>query len=195
MAYVTTNPPALIAQRVGAATGALWLYSSADAMTDVAATDYFTNAKDLGMVAGDAMIVVTTGGPTVQMAVVSAIDADGNGTVLPSISGTLSGGSQELTASGAVTAGVQYLNLNHASVVIAATIADAAAHAGIFVISDTSASGTAAHTVTLTAGTLNLAGNTVATLNAPGERLVVLFDAAGAGAILENTGGVALSGP
>lgn len=102
--------------------------------------------------------------------------------------------SQELTASGAVTAGVQSVELNHATVVVAATIADAANHPGLFVVKDTSASGTAAHTLTLTAGTFN-GTNNIATLNAPNECLVVYFDSAGNGTIVENVGSVGLSGP
>lgn len=98
---------------------------------------------------------------------------------------------QELTASGAVNAATQWLDLNHISVVIAAT-ANALDLTGLFVIRDTSASGTAAHTVTLTNGTFN-GTNTVATLNAPGEQLVVLFDPFGRGTIIENIGAVALS--
>lgn len=99
---------------------------------------------------------------------------------------------QELTASGAVTAGVQSVELNHATVVVAATIANAANHQGLFIVKDTSASGTAAHTLTLTAGTFNGTA-TVATLNAPNEALVVYFDSAGNGTIVENIGAVALS--
>ena len=99
---------------------------------------------------------------------------------------------QTLTASGAVTAGVQSLQLNHATVVIAATIAAATGHPGLFIIKDTSASGTAAHTVTLTSGTFNGTA-TVATLNAPNEALVVYFDSAGNGTVIENVGAVALS--
>lgn len=106
----------------------------------------------------------------------------------------VSGRVQELTASGAVTPGVQSLELNHATVVIAATIADAAAHPGLFVIKDTSASGTAAHTVTLTAGTFN-GTNTIATLNARDEFLAVYFDSTGRGQVVANVGSVALSGP
>lgn len=100
---------------------------------------------------------------------------------------------QELTASGAVTAGVQSVELNHNSTIIAATIADATDHQGLFIVKDTSASGTAAHTLTLTSGTFN-GTNAVATLNAPDEALVVYFDSAGNGTIVENVGGVALSG-
>ena len=60
---------------------------------------------------------------------------------------------QELTASGAVTAGVQSLELNHASVAIAATVAAViGAHDGFLMVKNTSASGTAAHTCTLTGG-------------------------------------------
>lgn len=99
---------------------------------------------------------------------------------------------QELTATGAVTAGVQSVELNHASTIIAATIANAANHQGLFIVKDTSASGTAAHTLTLTSGTFN-GTNNVATLNAPNEALVVYFDSAGNGTIVENVGAVALS--
>lgn len=103
------------------------------------------------------------------------------------------GGNLALTASGAVTAGVRSLTLAHASVVIAATIADATAHTGFFAVTNTSASGTAAHTVTITTGTWN-GTNKVATLNAPAESLLVFFDASGNGTIVVNTGSVALSG-
>lgn len=99
---------------------------------------------------------------------------------------------QELTESGAVTAGVQSVELNHASVAVEATIADAANHQGLFVVKDTSASGTAEHTLTLTSGTFN-GTNDVATLNASNECLVVYFDSAGNGTIVENVGSVALS--
>lgn len=98
---------------------------------------------------------------------------------------------QELTASGAVAADTDIVELNHATVVIAATM-DALAHPGMVIIRDTSASGTAAHTLTVSNGTLD-GTNTIATLNAPGEALVVFFDAAGRGQIIENTGAVALS--
>ena len=53
---------------------------------------------------------------------------------------------QELTVTGAVTAGVQSVELNHASTIIAATIADAANHQGLFIVKDTSATGTVRNT-------------------------------------------------
>lgn len=99
---------------------------------------------------------------------------------------------QELTATGAVTAGVQSVELNHATVAVDATIADSTNHQGLLVIKDTSASGTAAHTVTLTAGTFDGTNNKV-TLNAPNECIAVYIDSAGDGTILENVGAVALS--
>ena len=99
---------------------------------------------------------------------------------------------QELTASGAVTAGVQSIELNHASVIIAATVADATAMQGFVIVKDTSASGTAAHTCTLTGGTWD-GTNTIVTLNAPNEAILVYIDSAGDGTIIENVGTVALS--
>ena len=98
---------------------------------------------------------------------------------------------QTLLATGAVSASTKILEVNHATTVIAATM-NAAEHQGLFTVRDTSASGTAAHTVTLTNGTWD-GTSTIATLNAPGEALTVLFDSAGRGQIIENTGAVALS--
>jgi len=99
---------------------------------------------------------------------------------------------QELTVSGAVTAGVQSVELNHATVVVAATIADAANHQGLFVVKDTSATGIAAHTLTLTAGTFN-GTNNVATFDARDEALIVYFDSTGRGQVIANIGTVGLS--
>ena len=194
MAYETTNPPSLVSQRIGAA-GKVWMYLDGDAVSTVVGASYFTNGYHLGMRVGDAVMIVNSSTGLVQVAgVTTATASTGYVTVTASISGTIGGGGiQTLTASGAVTAGIQYLNVAHATVVIAATIASAVNHAGIFVITNTSASGTAAHTVTLTAGTFNAAGNTIATLNAAGEQLVTLFSTAGVGCTLENTGAVAMS--
>lgn len=100
---------------------------------------------------------------------------------------------QELTASGAVTATTEVLELNHVSVVIAATVADLTVYAGkIVIVKDTSSGGTVAHTCTITTGTWN-GTNKVATLDAPGEMLAVFVDANGDGTIIQNTGSVALS--
>jgi len=98
----------------------------------------------------------------------------------------------ELTVTGTVTAGVQSVELNHATVAVAATLATSVGCPGLFIVKNTSASGTAGHSLTLTAGTFN-GTNNVATLNAPNECLVVYFDSAGDGTIVENVGAVALS--
>lgn len=99
---------------------------------------------------------------------------------------------QELTASGAISPTVETVELNHASVVIAATLNLATVRNKTIVFKDTSASGTAAHTVTLTGGTFNGTA-TIATLNARDEMLVVHFDSAGRGQVIANVGAVALS--
>lgn len=95
-----------------------------------------------------------------------------------------------LTASAAVPTGTQFIELNHASVVIAATLV--VTPSSMLIIKDTSATGTAAHTVTLTGGTFNGTA-TIATLNARDEMLVVFFDSAGRGQVIANVGAVALS--
>lgn len=97
---------------------------------------------------------------------------------------------QELTASGAVASTTRSLELNHASVVIAATYT--VVPGIIFSVKDTSATGTAAHTLTLTGGTFNGTA-TIATLNARDEYLIVQFDSAGRGQVIANVGSVALS--
>ena len=100
---------------------------------------------------------------------------------------------QELTVSGAILDGVQSVELNSIAVeIVAATLADASAHQGLFVVKNTSASGTKAHTVTITTGTWD-GTNKVITLNAPKECIAVFFDSAGNGTLLENVGEVALS--
>jgi phenylpyruvate tautomerase PptA (4-oxalocrotonate tautomerase family) len=96
-------------------------------------------------------------------------------------------------AMGSDSGKVRCIELNHASTVIAITKIDGADYAGQVVsVKDTSASGTAAHTVTLASGTWNGTA-TVVTLNAPDECIVVMFDSAGDGTILVNVGSVALS--
>lgn len=186
MAYSTANAPGLISQRIGSKPGAVWVYQDGDPFDTVLAADYISNGDALGMKVGDQVIVIDTTNSVVAVAHVSAVTSGGAASL--SIKKT-----QELTASGAVNPGTEILELNHATVVIAATVADAAVYAGkLLVIKDTSASGTAAHTVTLTGGTFD-GSNTVATLNAPDEQLVVLFDDTGNGVIVQNTGSVALS--
>ena len=99
---------------------------------------------------------------------------------------------QELTVTGNVTAGVMGIELNHTGTIVAATIANANNHQGLFIVKDTSATGTIAHTLTLTTGTFN-GSNNVATLNARDECLAIWFDSTGRGTILENIGTVGLA--
>lgn len=137
------------------------------------------------------LVVAQTGDAVVAIAIDSAVDNDVFPVlVMPAAQSVET--VQELVASGAVNPRVQSVELNDASVVVAATIADASNHQGLFVVKDTSPSGTAAHTLTLTAGTFD-GTNNVATLNAPNEALVVFFDSAGNGTIVENVGSVGLS--
>jgi len=99
--------------------------------------------------------------------------------------------SVSLTASAAVPAGTRAIELSHATVAIAATL-DLDGFRGFLFVKNTSASGTAAHTLTVSNGTLN-GTNTVATLNAPNEALMVYVDSAGNGTIIENIGTVGLA--
>lgn len=161
----------------------IFLYLSSDALATVIANDYFLDQYQ-NLLVGDIIKIFADGATSPTDVVVTAVSRT---SVTVAISGV-----QELTASGAVTEGVESIELNHATVAIAATIADAKDHQGLLVVKDTSASGTAAHTLTLTSGTFD-GTNSVATLNAPNECLVVYIDSAGNGTIVENVGTVALS--
>ena len=95
-------------------------------------------------------------------------------------------------AMGSDSGKVRHIQLSSTSV-IAMTGMVGSDYAGQIVsVKNTSASGTAAHTVTLAGGTWN-GTNTVVTLNAPDECIVVIFDSAGDGTVLANVGSVALS--
>jgi hypothetical protein len=164
----------------------IWSYRSADTVATVSAANYFADARLKGVQPGDLVVVVVTssGVPVAQQIItVGATSASG---------ATMTGGTQELTASGAVLPGTSVVELNHASVVIAATLV--VVPNSTLIVKDTSATGTAAHTLTLTGGTFN-GTNTIATLNARDEFLMVHFDSAGRGQVIANVGSVALSGP
>lgn len=101
--------------------------------------------------------------------------------------------SQALTATGAITVGrFGVVTLAHATVVIAATLAAPTAGDDL-IIYNTSASGTAAHTVTAATGVTFDGTNNTATLNAPGEALHIVAASATRWLIMENIGSVALS--
>lgn len=162
----------------------VWVYQTTDSVATVRAANYFSDARAKMMRAGDIVfVVVTSSGVPVasEILTVGAVSASG-ATMFSSV--------QELTASGAVRPGTRVLELNHASVVVAATLT--VVPNTTLIIKDTSATGTAAHTVTLTGGTFNGTA-TVATLNARDEFLMVAFDSAGRGQVIANVGAVALS--
>lgn len=159
-----------------------YIYKTDDAIATVKASAYFDDAYPV--LAAKDIVYVVIGIAEVHILMVAAITAGVVTTYLIT--------SQELTVSGTVNPGVKSIELNHISTAVAATVADAKAHQGLLTVVDTSASGTEAHTVTLTGGTWD-GTNTIATLNAPAECLVVWIDSAGAGTIVENVGSVALS--
>jgi len=74
MAYATSNPPALVASGLGGK-GNMWRYDSADALSLVRVAGYFTNGYDLGMRAGDTVIVVDTDTSATSLAFVNAATA------------------------------------------------------------------------------------------------------------------------
>lgn len=55
MSYSASSPPMLIASGL-AGKGQLWFYSNTDADTTVDGAGYITNAKKLGMKAGDRLV-------------------------------------------------------------------------------------------------------------------------------------------
>lgn len=184
MAYAKGSLKLIAGQTYDPDTPRIWSYRSADSIATVRAANYFVDAKYRQMRAGDLVfVVVTSSGVPIanELVTVGAVSSSG---------ATMSSGVQELTASGAVLAGTRVLELNHATVVIAATLT--VVPNTTLIIKDTSATGTAAHTVTLTGGTYN-GTNTVATLNARDEFLMVHFDSAGRGQVIANVGAVALS--
>jgi hypothetical protein len=82
MAYSTSNPPRLVVPSFTNVSGeiGLWDYSSTDAGTSVDASGYITNAKSLGMKAGDIVRVTDTDASpvTVTSHRVVAINTDGS---------------------------------------------------------------------------------------------------------------------
>jgi ribosomal protein S11 len=77
MAYVTSNPPKLIAQALGGGAGKLWQYRSTDAAATVDTANYFTNGGSLGMAVGDLVFVVNTTG---NITTLHQVSATGDGT-------------------------------------------------------------------------------------------------------------------
>ncbi|MCF6118534.1 MULTISPECIES: hypothetical protein [Mesorhizobium] len=80
MAYEVTNGPKCILSGFGGSPS-IWVYNDGDAHGTVDGTDYFTDAKELGMKVGDLVFVQLTSDYTTTLHSVSAVDADGNGTI------------------------------------------------------------------------------------------------------------------
>jgi len=74
MAYATTNPPSLVAQRIGDGP-AVWIYSSADVDSTVNGASYFSDGIALGMRVGDIVLVVDTTTPKVSYHGVASVTA------------------------------------------------------------------------------------------------------------------------
>lgn len=98
---------------------------------------------------------------------------------------------QAMTANGAIEETADFVTLNKAGV-LAATIA--APRAGRLLFIQQIDSGTDGHTVTLTSGTFNET-NTIATLNADNEAILLYGVSDSRFVIVENIGAVAFSGP
>lgn len=70
MSYDTANPPCLIAQRVGASQGSLWMYVDADDVLTVGASGYFSNGQEIGLKDGDVMWHIDTTNGVTNMLIV-----------------------------------------------------------------------------------------------------------------------------
>lgn len=81
MAYSTDNPPRLIAQSVGAGSGAIWVYQSTDPVTTVRVDGYFSNGYDLGMRKNDIVFVTDTDSSPVATQICTVVQAEETGTV------------------------------------------------------------------------------------------------------------------
>lgn len=163
------------------------LVLSSETASTVASFDASKNVKSLALTTYPSLTELSyvkgvTSAVQTQMDLKSPLAA-------PTFTGLVKLPFQELTASGAITSNI--LGLNHATVVIAATLAAPVAGEPLFII-DTSATGTAAHTVRLTSGTFDGTNNT-ATLNALDEALYCIGVSATRFQIILNVGSVALS--
>lgn len=80
MPYSTSNPPVLLAGTFNNAGPKLWHYRSTDADTAVRVTGYITNARDLGMAAGDLVVSLKTDASPLscQIHIVTAINTNGS---------------------------------------------------------------------------------------------------------------------
>lgn len=77
MAYVTTNPPYRMHSGLGSGKQ-LWRYDSTDTDDTVIAALYITNALQLGMKVGDAVLIWDSTTPKGSLAFVTVVAAGGS---------------------------------------------------------------------------------------------------------------------
>lgn len=168
-------------------------------LTLVASDDNYVEATDAGVISvnqtgfsasANALYIVTTNADRVT----GIEDWRGSGRVVEDSTSIVHGrvGIQiaTATANGAIRDDADSVSLDHASVIIAATIA--APRAGRRLVLRHGGLGTTAHTVTLTAGTYD-GSATIVTFNALDEALVLFGVSATRFLIVENLGGAVLS--
>jgi hypothetical protein len=80
MAYSTSNPPKLLTPSFTNVSGevGIWTYASTDAATDIDVPGYFTNAKALGIKAGDVILATDTDASPVIITAHRAISYSGD---------------------------------------------------------------------------------------------------------------------
>ncbi len=183
---ITSKAPVASPTFTGTVTSPALILSSETAST-IASFDGSKNVKSLAVTTYPSLTELSyvkgvTSAVQTQMDLKSPIAA-------PTFTGLVKLPFQELTSSGAITSNI--VGLNHATVAVAATLAAPVAGEPLFVI-DTSATGTASHTVKLTSGTFDGTNNT-ATLNAPDEALYCIGISATRFQIILNVGSVGLS--
>lgn len=75
MSYSSTNPPALVTQRIGGGP-AMWIYKSSDESADgVTAAKYFANGEALGMRVGDVVFAISTTAGTSALLTICTISS------------------------------------------------------------------------------------------------------------------------
>ena len=164
-----------------------------EATTDDTVDIYISGAKDFSLTANT--LTALSGSTIATNTIAETTAASGvtiDGLLVKDGKIDAANPAQELTASGAITINNGLVMLNHATVAIAATLDAPVAGDELFIV-DSSASGTAAHTVTTEAGVTWDGTNNTATLNAPDEALHVIALSATRWYIVDNNGSVGLS--
>lgn len=75
MAYATANLSLIVETMAGQFN--IWVYKSADAYATVKASNYITDALAKGMLVGDLVMILDTGGPTLTLAMMVTVTSSG----------------------------------------------------------------------------------------------------------------------